>query len=93
MTVSEKIGTGIVTSVPSDSPDDYAALRDLKTKQALRMKYGIKDEMVMPYEPLPIIDIPTIGTCAGKIACDMFKVASQNDSEKLAKAKELVYLK
>ncbi len=23
-------GTGIVTSVPSDSPDDYAALRDLK---------------------------------------------------------------
>ena len=23
-------GAGIVTSVPSDSPDDYAALRDLK---------------------------------------------------------------
>ena len=23
-------GTGIVTSVPSDSPDDYASLRDLK---------------------------------------------------------------
>lgn len=26
-------GTGIVTSVPSDSPDDFAALRDLKKKQ------------------------------------------------------------
>lgn len=25
-------GTGIVTSVPSDSPDDWAALRDLQTK-------------------------------------------------------------
>ena len=25
-------GTGIVTSVPSDAPDDYAALRDLKKK-------------------------------------------------------------
>jgi len=31
-----------VTSVPSDSPDDYAALRDLKQKQALREKYSIK---------------------------------------------------
>ena len=25
-------GTGVVTSVPSDSPDDFAALRDLKNK-------------------------------------------------------------
>jgi len=27
------LGTGIVTSVPSDSPDDFAALRDLKNKK------------------------------------------------------------
>jgi hypothetical protein len=27
------IGTGVVTSVPSDAPDDYAALRDLKKKE------------------------------------------------------------
>ena len=26
-------GTGVVTSVPSDAPDDYAALQDLKRKQ------------------------------------------------------------
>lgn len=26
-------GTGVVTSVPSDAPDDFAALRDLKKKQ------------------------------------------------------------
>ena len=26
-------GTGVVTSVPSDAPDDFAALRDLKNKQ------------------------------------------------------------
>lgn len=31
-----------MTSVPSDSPDDFAALRDLKQKQALREKYNIK---------------------------------------------------
>ena len=29
LTISMNKGTGIVTSVPSDSPDDYAMLRDL----------------------------------------------------------------
>jgi len=29
------VGTGVVTSVPSDSPDDYAALRDLKNKKVV----------------------------------------------------------
>ena len=37
-TAQEDKGTGIVMSVPSDSPDDYAALRDLKKKPALREK-------------------------------------------------------
>jgi len=32
----EDKGTGVVTSVPSDSPDDWAALRDLKNKQPFR---------------------------------------------------------
>lgn len=73
-------GTGIVTSVPSDAPDDYAALRDLKKKavsdivcsvklllgvclsvhlsvcaahsQAFRQKFNIKDEMVLPFDPV-----------------------------------------
>ena len=44
LTISMTKGTGIVTSVPSDSPDDFAALRDLKQKPALRAKYGVKDE-------------------------------------------------
>ena len=33
LTIKENKGTGVVTSVPSDSPDDYAALRDLKSKE------------------------------------------------------------
>ena len=33
LTVKENKGTGVVTSVPSDAPDDYAALRDLQNKQ------------------------------------------------------------
>lgn len=32
-------GTGVVTSVPSDAPDDIAALRDIKKKQVLCLFY------------------------------------------------------
>lgn len=58
LTISMKKGTGVVTSVPSDAPDDWIALMDLKRKPALREKYGIKDEWVMPFEIIPIIEIP-----------------------------------
>lgn len=54
LTIKEDKGTGIVTSVPSDAPDDYAALRDLKNKPLLREKFGVKDEMVLPYDPVSV---------------------------------------
>ncbi len=118
LTIKEDKGTGIVTSVPSDSPDDYAALRDLKNKPPLRYlqvfcesvfhsflnifrifkiicreKYGIKDEMVLPFEPVPIVEVPELGNLSAVYACDRFKIQSQNDRDKLQEAKELVYLK
>ena len=46
LTISMTKGTGIVTSVPSDAPDDWAALMDVKNKDALRAKYKITDDMV-----------------------------------------------
>lgn len=93
LSISMEKGTGVVTSVPSDSPDDYATLRDLKNKPALREKFGIKDEQVLPFEPVPIINIPEMGDLSAIAACEEFKVASMNDKEKLKLAKDKVYLK
>eukprot|EP00088_Acartia_fossae_P002624 TRINITY_DN1108_c1_g1_i3.p1 TRINITY_DN1108_c1_g1~~TRINITY_DN1108_c1_g1_i3.p1 ORF type:complete len:1178 (+),score=353.43 TRINITY_DN1108_c1_g1_i3:49-3582(+) len=93
LTIKEDKGTGVVTSVPSDSPDDWAALRDLKNKQPFREKYGIRDEMVLPFDPVPIITIPDFGDLAAVTVVDKLKIQSQNDRDKLAEAKEMVYLK
>ena len=38
-----KKGTGVVTCVPSDSPDDWMATTDLRNKEAFRKKYGITE--------------------------------------------------
>ena len=51
------------------------------------------DEMVLPFEPVPIIEIPGYGDLAAVAVCEQLKVQSQNDRDKLAEAKEMVYLK
>lgn len=93
LSIKEDKGTGVVTSVPSDSPDDYAALVDLQKKDAFRQKYGITDEMVLPYAPVPIIEVPALGKTCAVYAYEKLKIQSQNDKDKLAEAKELCYLK
>lgn len=93
LTIKEDKGTGIVSSVPSDSPDDYAALMDLKKKAPLREKYGITPEMVLPFEPVPVIDVPGYGNLIAVTLYEKLKIQSQNDKEKLLEAKEIVYLK
>lgn len=93
LSIKEDKGTGVVSSVPSDSPDDYAALQDLKKKQPFRQKYGISDHMVLPFEPIPVIDIPDFGICCAVFLYDKLKIQSQNDKDKLLEAKEMVYLK
>jgi len=92
LSIKEDKGTGVVTSVPSDSPDDFAALRDLKNKQPFREKYGIKDEMVLPFDPVPIIDVPGFGNLSAPTVCEQLKINSQNDRDKLEEAKKKVYL-
>jgi len=91
--ISMDKGTGIVTSVPSDSPDDFAVLTDLKAKQPLREKFGLTDEMVLPFEPISIIHVPEYSDMSAVDAYKTYKVKSMNDKEQLRKAKEECYLK
>jgi leucyl-tRNA synthetase len=75
-TISMTKGTGIVTSVPSDSPDDWAALRDLQTKPVMREEYGVKEEWCVPFVPVPIINIPEFGDLSAVFLVDELKIKS-----------------
>ncbi|KAG1462441.1 hypothetical protein G6F46_004324 [Rhizopus delemar] len=80
-------GTGVVTSVPSDSPDDYATLCDLKKKPDY---YNIKAEWVA-FDPVPLIETPSYGNLTAPKLCEIKKINSQKDRVQLAEAKELAY--
>ncbi|CAG7922844.1 unnamed protein product [Penicillium olsonii] len=86
-TVSASKGTGVVTSVPSDSPDDYATLMDLAKKADY---YGIKKEWA-ELEIFPLIDTPSYGNLTAPALVKELKINSPKDAVPLAKAKELAY--
>lgn len=86
-TVLETKGTGVVTSVPSDSPDDYATVMDLAKKADY---YGIQKEWA-ELEIFPIISTPTYGDICAKTLVEKLKIASPKDTKPLAEAKELAY--
>lgn len=86
-------GTGVVTSVPSDSPDDFCALRDLIQKPDFRKKFGVTDEMVLPFKIINIINIPDLGDCAAETVVNAMKIKSANDRALLDRAKDEVYTK
>ena len=63
------------------------------SRQPFRKKYGLTDEMVLPFDPVPIIEVPDFGNLtAVKIVEDM-KIKSQNERDRLEEAKQLTYKK
>ncbi len=84
-------GTGVVTSVPSNSPADYVALKDIKEKENLRKKYNIEDFKVLPFQPIPIIHTDALGDLGAETVVQQLSIKSQNDLVNLEKAKEIVY--
>lgn len=94
-TIKMDKGTGIVTSVPSDAPDDYACYKDiLENRNGIAEKYGVDVGLMLePYSPLPIIEIPDIGTLSAVRLCEESNVSSLHDRAKLTQIKEICYTK
>jgi leucyl-tRNA synthetase len=85
-------GTGIVTSVPSDAPDDWMGLHDLQQPGAAE-KEGIPLNIVADIKPIAIIKSSDLGDMAAVRICEDMGIKSQHDRAKLDEAKKVVYKK
>lgn len=93
-TINMEKGTGVVTSVPSDAPDDYIALKDVRNNyNGIVDTYKIDLSLIDKIQPIEIIEIPEIGTCSAMKLCEERGVKNQNDRELLKEIKDLCYQK
>ena len=86
-------GSGFVTSVPSDSPDDWIALQDLQRDKELCNRLGIDQKLALALRPIPIILSDDLGDMPAQKICEQLGVKSQQEREKLEEARALVYKK
>jgi len=86
------IGSGIVTSVPSDSPDDYQGLVDLQNSADECKKWNLDHDFVNSIEPLAILDSGEMGTLPAPKLCKDLGIKNQSQRAKLDKAKQELYL-
>ncbi|KAF9496052.1 leucyl-tRNA synthetase [Pleurotus eryngii] len=80
-------GTGVVTSVPSDSPDDFQTLTDLRKKPEF---YKIQPAWAA-IDPVPVIKTLAYGELTAPAIVKQLKIQSQKDTKQLTEAKELAY--
>lgn len=86
-------GTGIVTSVPSDAPDDWMGLVDLKKNPKELEKYGLSSEDIESIEIIPIINAAELGDMAAQKVVEDMNIKNSKQRDLLEKAKKLVYKK
>ena len=86
------IGSGIVTSVPSDSPDDYQGLVDLQTSESECKEWGLDYEFIKSIQPIAILDSGEMGTLPAPKLCKDLGIKNQTQRKKLDKAKQDLYM-
>lgn len=84
-------GTGIVVSVPSDSPDDLIALEELRRKAQSGELEGKLAEEVLKTHPVRTIETPGFGMEPAAYALKKYGISGQHETEKLRNAREEVY--
>ncbi|PIO00607.1 leucine--tRNA ligase [archaeon CG10_big_fil_rev_8_21_14_0_10_43_11] len=85
------IGTGLVTSVPSDAPYDYVALKELQESTDLQKRYGLSKAVLQNISLIPIIKSKGYGEFPGKEASEKYKITRVTQVELLEKATHEVY--
>ncbi len=86
-----KIGTGIVHSVPSDSPDDLIALKELQENSELLNNYGLDSGKIRKIKPIPVLNTPEYGDIPAAEMLKKYKITSQKQRDKLENAKKEIY--
>jgi len=94
-TISMNKGTGVVTSVPAEAPDDYVCLKDWQTRENWREQFAVKEEWCQPFEVVEFMEIPDseFGSASAPYLCDSMKITSHKDKKRLTEAKNEVYKK
>ena len=88
--VDPDVGTGLVTSVPSDAPDDWISLEAVKKDPTLKERYGLSQELIDSVVPVSIISIKGYGDFPAKDAIDRMGIKSPGEPA-LVEAKKQVY--
>jgi len=78
--VDADMGSGIVTSVPSDAPYDYIALKELQNDEKEIKKYGLNSKLIKSIKVIPIIKTQKYGDEAGVKVVEENKITEQDDS-------------
>jgi leucyl-tRNA synthetase len=84
------VGTGLVTSVPSDAPDDWISLEDVKRDPKMISEYGLTRQQIDSAVPISIISMDGYGEFPAKDVIDQMGIRMSGDP-KLVDAKKQVY--
>ncbi|MCL2317883.1 MAG: class I tRNA ligase family protein, partial [Methanomassiliicoccaceae archaeon] len=84
------VGSGLVTSVPSDAPDDWISLQALKNDPEMMKKYGLSKTLLDSVVPVSIISIKGYGEFPAQDVIKSMGITQPGDP-KLDDAKKQVY--
>jgi leucyl-tRNA synthetase len=84
------VGTGLVTSVPSDAPDDWIALKNLQDNEETMRQFGLNPEKVRAIAPIAIIATKGYGPMPAVELVQKMGITKSGDP-RLEEAKKEIY--